>query len=302
MDIQDYDIWKALYVDEFNHKKYLYHYTSADSATKILHTNSLLFGKISKTNDTTESKVRISFDPPSTADKNYQKKCDSISNYLTSNKDIFQLMCLSTDTKLTPAERRKYLLKITSNDKYYDVSGRGFALPRMWAQYAHNHEGVCFVLNREKLIQMIKDNFSFYRADYVKYSNICDRYHFDNQKINSLYQKISTSTNGNLPLLSQVNDNDFLLYNFYNKSSDWENEHEYRVIIYVDPTNAERVKIPKITDAIEGIVIGERMDLTTQDIIRSLFKNNLKRKLGSTKNIDDVFKQIIFTDQICKLK
>lgn len=72
MNIKDFEIWKALYVDEFDTQKYLYHYTSAETAMKILHRNNLLFGKLSNVNDTTEAKIRISFDAPTdVSDKPY---------------------------------------------------------------------------------------------------------------------------------------------------------------------------------------------------------------------------------------
>lgn len=41
--------------------KYLYHYTSFEKAIKIIYSEQLWFSSITKTNDTTESKVRIRF-------------------------------------------------------------------------------------------------------------------------------------------------------------------------------------------------------------------------------------------------
>ena len=43
----------------------------------------------------------------------------------------------------------RYDVKLHTNSekiKYNDYTGRGFSLPRMWAQYANNNDGVCFVL------------------------------------------------------------------------------------------------------------------------------------------------------------
>lgn len=301
MNINDIEIWKALYVDEFNDRKYLYHYTSAETAMRILHSNSLLFGKLSNVNDTTESKIRLSFDVSTDIlSKDYLKKCQAITDYLKDNKDEFQLLCFSMDTRVNSKMRREYLKRISENEAYYDVYGRGFALPRMWAQYAHNHNGVCFVFNKEKLIEKIKSERSFCEAHEVNYSDVVSTYHIKAKQVDSLYDKIKLDSNGNLPYLTEMKNNDFLKYNFFSKFSDWSNEQEYRIIIYsYDP---ERQKILNLSDAIEGIVIGERMDETNKNILSMMFEKLFRNKGIGNKEIRDRIKQIYFTEQICRLK
>lgn len=301
MNINDIEIWKALYVDEFDDRKYLYHYTSAETAMKILHSNSLLFGKLSNANDTTESKIRISFDVPTdVSNKTYLEKCQAITDYLKDNKDGFQLLCFSMDTRVTTKMRREYLKRISENEAYYDVYGRGFALPRMWAQYAHNHNGVCFIFNKERLIEKIKSDRSFCEAYDVNYADIVSTYHIKEKQVDSLYNKIRFESNGTLPYLTEMKNNDFLKYNFFSKSSDWSNEQEYRIIIY--SCEAERQKISNLADAIEGIVIGERMDDTHKDVLRMMFEKLFRNKKIGNKEIRDRIKQICFNEQICRLK
>lgn len=301
MNINDIEIWKALYVDEFNDRKYLYHYTSAETAMRILHSNSLLFGKLSNANDTTESKIRLSFDVSTDIlSKAYLKKCQAITDYLKDNKDEFQLLCFSMDTRVNSKMRREYLKRISENEAYYDVYGRGFALPRMWAQYAHNHNGVCFVFNKEKLIEKIKSERSFCEAHEVNYSDVVSTYHIKAKQVDSLYDKIKLDSNGNLPYLTEMKNNDFLKYNFFSKFSDWSNEQEYRIIIY--SYDAERQKILNLSDAIEGIVIGERMDETNKNILSMMFEKLFRNKGIGNKEIRDRIKQIYFTEQICRLK
>ncbi len=302
MDIRDLEIWKALYIDKFNESKYLYHYTSAETAMKILHNNTLLFGKLSSANDTTESKIRLSYDMCTDAsNKTYSEKCKAITNYLRKNKDGFQLLCFSMDTHVQEKMRTKYLHKVSEKEAYYDVYGRGFALPRMWAQYAHNHNGVCFVFNKEKLIEKVKSDRSFYKASVVHYADILSTYHISEKQVNSIYNKIKLESNGDLPYLSEMKNNDFLKYNFFEKSSDWSNEQEYRILIYVNSSQSERQKVMNIDDAIEGIVVGERMDETQKSVLRMLFKKTFKKKNIDSKELDDRFKQICFKEQICRL-
>lgn len=301
MNIKDFDIWKALYIDEFDTQKYLYHYTSAETAMKILHSNTLLFGKLSNANDTTESKIRISFESPSlVSDKPYLEKCQAITKYLRENKDGFQLLCFSMDTYVKAKMRTQYVKKISENEAYYDVYGRGFALPRMWAQYAQNHNGVCFVLNKEKIIEKVNRERSFFEAGPVHYADIASTYHIKEKQVDSIYNKIKNEANGNLPYLAEMKNDDFLKYNFFEKSADWSNEQEYRIIIY--SSTEERQKILNIEDAVEGIVIGERMDNTHKDILRMLFEKLFKSRGISNKEIRDRIKQICFNEQICRLK
>ena len=300
MNIKDIDVWKALYIDEFDTQKYLYHYTSAETAMKILHSNILLFGKLSNANDTTESKIRISFEPSRLSDKHYLAKCQAITKYLRENKDGFQLLCFSMDTHVKAEMRKKYLKKISENEAYYDVYGRGFALPRMWAQYAQNHNGVCFVINKEKIIEKVRMERSFFESGSVHYADIASTYHIKEKQVDSIYNKIKNEANGDLPYLAEMKNDDFLTYNFFEKSADWSNEQEYRIIIY--SSTDERQKIPNLADAVEGIVVGERIDDTHKDILRVLFEKHFKNKKISAKEIRDRIKQISFNEQVCRLK
>lgn len=190
------------------------------------------------------------------------------------------------DTRVTIKMQREYLKKVSENEAYYDMYGRGFALPRMWAQYAHNHNGVCFIFNKEKLINKIESDRSFFVASSVNYADIVSTYHIKEKQVNSLYNKIKFDSNGNLPYLTEMKNNDFLKYNFFSKSADWSNEQEYRIIIYTNSSEAERQKISTISDAIEGIVIGERIDDTHKDVLRTYgFKRIMISKLGCDAEI-----------------
>ena len=132
------------------------------------------------------------------------------------------------------------------------------------------------------------------------YADIASTYHIKEKQVNSIYNKIKNVANGNLPYLAEMKNDDFLKYNFFEKSADWSNEQEYRIIIY--SCADERQKILNLSDAIEGVVIGERMDDTHKDILRALFEKNFKNNGISAKEIRDRIKQISFNEQICRLK
>ncbi len=214
-----FDIWRPLYIDNFDYDKYLYHYTNIETAIKIIYTNNLLFSSISKTNDTSESKLKIVFEQKNVTDKDkYKETVDEISEYFNKNTQIVQLLCFSMDAKLCKRDREKYISSMGTKDRYYDVSGRGFALPRMWAQYANNNEGVCFIFNRKKLIELIERKIAFTKCAPVRYEKFFNRYVIDAERMDILYDKISMVANGSLTLLDMIQkDDDFLTYNFFEK-------------------------------------------------------------------------------------
>ena len=121
------ELWRTLYENEFNPNAYLYHYTNISSATKILYYQNLKFSKLTKMNDTLEAKPKISQENA----KNSDNIADIVQYFQDTNNKL-QLLCMSRDF----GNSRTTVDEIT---KYSDFSGRAFALPRMWAQYASNN-------------------------------------------------------------------------------------------------------------------------------------------------------------------
>ncbi len=291
-----FDIWKPLYVDRFDYEKYLYHYTNFETAIKIICSNELLFSSINRTNDTSESKIKICFEYKDTfKESSYKEMVYKISSYFKKYTQIVQLLCFSTDVKISENDKQKYLHAIGSKDQYYDVSGRGFALPRMWAQYANNNEGVCFIFNRKKLLKQVEKKIAFTKSGSVKYKRFFDNYIIRTDKMESLYDKITLVANGTLTLLDMIqNDKDFLTYNFFEKLDDWKNEHEYRIIALIDKKDNLDCRIPivEMSSYLEGIVIGEKMDIAYEKTIKLLVESKCKKC--------DV-KRIRFDNRVCKL-
>ena len=71
------DIWNTWHDPKFDCGKYLYHYTSVEKASKILFHKNFSFSLITRTNDTTESKIKLEFDN-SSAVESYREKQDKI--------------------------------------------------------------------------------------------------------------------------------------------------------------------------------------------------------------------------------
>lgn len=300
-NFMEFDVWKPLYVDEFKYDKYLYHYTSIESAIKIICCNKLLFSPLSQTNDLLEAKMKIVFEKNNITDwSKYQEKVKIISNYFKQHVQIVQLLCLSMDTKIRKNDKMKYKDLIGAKDMYFDISGRGFALPRMWAQYASNNVGICFIFNQKKLVKLCEDQIAFIKCGPVGYSKFFDAYYIDEKRVDSLYKKFSMVENGSLPLVDMIqNDKEFLKYNFFTKLNDWENEQEYRIIALTDRKDKQdfRLSIKGILSCVEGIVIGEKIDVAYEKMIKLLIKS----VKGDLKTNKIEVKKIQFDNYMCKL-
>ena len=282
-----YEIWRTLFTDDFNLDQYLYHYTSVEKAMKIIFSKELWFSKISKTNDTTESKLRIQF---KTDDSKMllseDKRTSDVRKYLMENNDDIRLLCFSRDIALSKKEL-KFAIAMHRNhskDKYFDISGRGFALPRMWAQYASNHEGICFIINKKKFEDKLK-SIAYLRKRDVEYQNFLMCYEIKEKQLNQLNNQVKEYFNGRLSFLELIStDEHFIKYNYFTKQKDWENEREYRYIAAVDGDKELNVKIGGLFDYVEAVVVGEKIDPAYELAIRNMIENrcDIKKIFFST--------------------
>lgn len=273
------NLWMTRADPEFNSEMFLYHYTNFESACKILYSESLKFSSLSKTNDTVEAKPKIR-----ATHKNEQHQLSLLLNHFQSmNKDSIQLMCFSKDAPL----KRNY---DTLSTVFDDFTGRGFALPRMWAQYAENNEGVCFIINKNELLNLImkspKYRSQIIRHDKVDYNSIFDAYKMSSEEIKVLDDYFSQDN----PILdySFLKDNEeFITNNYFKKSNDWSQENEYRILAF----SPSPIYIQKLGSFLSGLVIGEKMEPVQAKIIFDLAK-------GVCREI----KQIQFDYSECTLK
>ena len=273
----DINLWKTLFDDKFDYDQYLYHYTTVEKAIKIINSNELWFSRISKTNDTTESKLRIKF-KDSVTGKNIlpDERTKAVSEYLSSTSDCVRIICFSVDSKLNNEDLKdaEEMHLNHAKDKYFDISGRGFALPRMWAQYASNHEGVCFIVNKRIFDEQLSQ-LAYCESRKVKYNSFFSSYTIYEQELQHLYNRCIQFANGMLSFIDLINSNSsFMNYNYFEKQRDWENEKEYRYVTLVDTARSNfDVKIGNLFGYVEGIVIGEKIDIAFENVMRLLLKD-----------------------------
>lgn len=254
------EVWKTIYEEDFDNNSFLYHYTNIQKAFKIIDGNKLKFGRINRMNDTLEAKPKVP-----NLNQNDAITFSALIEFLNyTNNSFIQLLCMSIDS-----ENRAF--SSSQRQMYADYSGRGFALPRMWAQYADNNNGTCLVFDKTKLSSLIKKQarHRLIKADKVTYLshfepidlNLNDVIDYSKEFINQSH--VSKSINISSLLKEHST---FTQYNYFSKLNDWSGEKEYRFLAF----DEDDIFIDKIMDSLVGVVVGEKIDTTNLKIIKSL--------------------------------
>lgn len=243
----NFEIWTPL-SELKSRDRYLYHYTTIENCFKILYYKTLQFSSFSITNDILEQKPKVCY---SSMDVNMQEKYRKVKNMLLGRRKKMQLLCFSQDIQ-----------KGANTATEADVTGRGFALPRMWAQYASKNQGVCLIINKKSMINQLKKlKISFYEKK-VKYCDALKVYPLDDKDVNDLEKNIEN------PFV--LKNNDYIDANYFTKLKDWENEQEYRIAAFGNKT----IKIENLFGFLEGIVIGANCDEVYGYLLSKLCSNH----------------------------
>ena len=121
---------------QFRGTKKLYHYTSFNSAIKIILSNKLKFGRLGDMNDVNEAYKHISYE------------CWS---------DI--------DTKDVQLELSRYRqISLTMDSSNY----QGFDISAMWGHYAEKGKGVCLVFDKRKLLKHLSTDMYSSKVNYKR--------------------------------------------------------------------------------------------------------------------------------------
>ncbi len=178
--------------DLFIDMEKLYHYTSFDSALKILGSRCLKYGRLNGMNDFYEN------------DKEISARLSGCGNrYVLSLSGELQ--------DKVHSELYKYRqISFTAEDKRNDK--QGFDLHQMWGLYADAGNGVCLVFDKEKLLGLIENDVLHGRVRYVDsilpFYNLIVLCQDDvNDCIRKEYKKL-----------------------FFQKRKEWEHEQEYRLM------------------------------------------------------------------------
>jgi hypothetical protein len=193
-------------------QKYVYHYTRWERLLDIMETGFRL-GPLAQMNDPRESKewlLPITVSGVTFPAVGVKAAEEEIRNY--KRKIRVAACCLDQ-----PAVNR-------------DNHGRrGYARPRMWAQYTDNHRGVCIILDRAGLDRAIRQrypaiNTSWVRGGSVQYvetplEDVMNREMF----LNSPDEAVGNVREHFARYAEQL---------FFTKHIDWRDENEYRWVYY----------------------------------------------------------------------
>lgn len=258
------DVFKTRHDTNYNTGSYLYHYSKFEKATKIISSDSLRFSNIYNLNDLTEHKPKIRFQDEAVINEEIYNSCCEINH-------LVKICCFTQDK---PTFRR--LSK--KNDFYFtDYSGRGFALPRMWAQYSDDNKGICFVFDKAKLENAFKSQFAVIHNGPVDYVDRYTLFRFTQKAVDDFKnQVLSREICSMSAQYFMDNYPDYVKRNYFTKLSDWTAEYEYRIALFSEGT--EHLLLKKLSTFLEGIVIGENVDKTEVEIIQKLAKNKVPIK------------------------
>lgn len=153
-----------MFVNRFEEYNPLYHFTSFESAIRILASKKIRYGKMDKMNDPNESYRQIYCITDNVSSESYEK-IDAIRNEL----EYYQQISFSCDSKQL----------------------RGFNLLNMWGNYADNGNGVCLVFDQEELTKGLQKKY-FGKIRYI--NNYDPSIMFKENK----YNNVSTYVNNNI--------------------------------------------------------------------------------------------------------
>jgi hypothetical protein len=235
--------------------RYVYHYTTATKARDfILKAGTLRLGPYSSTNDPKEAKQwEFSLFTTREIDVGFHRH-DELSDWLSGElKRRTRLACFSMDSEPL------------SGDHLSDILRRGYAKPRMWAQYADKHSGVCLVLSKKLLLASAAEYFGTteWASGPVTY---LDRSILRRQEQPEFVLNLDMYESLGAAAYALAHARTFTQELFFEKLQDWRDENEWRIVAFTDAK--DDVLLP-IRQCLVGVMHG---DATDPDLSEELMK------------------------------
>jgi len=212
----------------------LFHYTKKSIALeKILYFKLLKFGSLDLTNDPQE----------------YTRKFIPPAGFGLTNKSITRI--LETERLINRIITEEIgFISFCQNRRNYDYDEDGCLKSRMWSQYGENHEGVCFVFSKTKLLETIKaelKNSKLFYKDIV----------YSDELSESLVLLINEDECCNLSRRKIAEKSIFENINrlFFYKQVDYKDENEFRIVMYRKGSRKEL--LINIENSLKGIILGD---------------------------------------------
>lgn len=223
--------------------RYIYHYTSAEKATKfILKDRTLLLNRFSCTNDPKESKewkmIPFTMQENPGDDFSEGKLPREIATKLKSSA---YLSCFCSD------------LPGLTGDHVRDILMRGLARPRMWAQYADNHRGFCLVFDKQVLLKKISEQLQDIDILQGPVSYI-DRSWLNRLDPHAFRVEYDQLVEIGIEAYCLLHMRRHAKELYFDKLRDWRDECEWRVVV-LDPNKAP--PLIRFEEALVGVIHGD---------------------------------------------
>jgi hypothetical protein len=229
---------------------YLFHYTTLAAAVEhILPSLMFRMSPFSEMRDPRESSDWwASATKPDHDVPNEDQLFFGFSRYLMSQKPFFKVMSVTRDEPRPPPN---------------EIFGRGFARPRLWAQYGGNHSGVCLCFDRHALVAHLVPELR--KLGRLEHGDVL----YEDEPIapHVLHFDLGlAAARGVEALIEELLDR-HLDELFFKKLCDWATEYEYRFVVRT--SNGEPVVVD-IAPALRGVVLGEAVSSSYYPAIRAL--------------------------------
>lgn len=242
--------------EKFQLTEKLYHFTSFDTAKKIIESNSLRFGRLSNMNDLHEND-KVTF-----VDINGQCIKDFPSDVLDALHDEIY---------------RYRQISLTAEGEKGDELG--FNLHQMWGHYADKGEGVCLVFDKNELMKSHDmPDITHDRVNYDKPEELVSFAVSNSEKPEEVVNEVSSKT-------KEI---------FFHKRKEWEHEQEYRLIKRCPLTTREEYF--RLGHALKYVILTSKLSSIDEVRYQKKLKEIKEKleKIEKERNIGDDGKIPIF--------
>lgn len=233
--------------------KFVYHYTRFEIALgKILGAPpTLQLGPFARVNDPWESK-NWHFGIESAPDDPTGELTDEVvSSFNRAAKEHTKVLCMTRDREPEEARLNGAAPRSPKASEFH----RGYARPRMWAQYGDCHKGVCLAFYRDKLSAIIEERA---RNCQVFFGEVAYSDHLGLSEATMIKWGDVERYGQEESLRRHFHDLHRLL--FFLKSRDWQDETEFRWVVVTDD---DKPWFVPFGDALAAVIVGAKFDDTS---------------------------------------
>ncbi|UYX53363.1 DUF2971 domain-containing protein [Bacillus thuringiensis] len=243
--------------NEFDSNQYLYHFTKYTTALEyILPKRLIRFSTLKNTNDLRERKEwAFSMGIPNEDIIPFERFQEINKDINSLVKENSKVICFTRDNSI-PVEFP------------YEVFGRGYSHPRMWAQYGGNHRGVCLMFNKQKLGQEINKQLS--QRGMIYKGNVNYGTTYSRKMLEAFHFRYEDIVREGLMDFAQKHSSKYIKELFFEKALDWKEEWEYRWVL-LDKEKSDYQYV-NYKNSLEEIILGEDFPPVYESIILAYCK------------------------------